>query len=341
MKRLKIGPRLAASFTAVTLCMLLGSLVALRQLQAVQGQTRRMAAVDQRLISMLRVHNDVLAFRSPVDAWIEARDPARLEAGAAALRRNLLADVDRARETLRILPLEPRHQALVLTALEAIAVSLPAQLDLTLEMAKAGDWEAAARRFDNQFQTSSEDTRLLAEQVGSAVALEQQEILASVESVHRSAMGTLLGAALFTVLAAVALGFLVTRRIARPLARVTAGAEALARGDFEHHVSAVGDDELAQLARVFNATAAQLKELYGELERSKDAALAKVKVLSGLLPICAWCKKVRDDKGYWNQLEVYVREHSDADFSHGICPECKDKVYAATRADHPPRRETG
>ncbi len=56
-------------------------------------------------------------------------------------------------------------------------------------------------------------------------------------------------------------------------------------------------------------------------------ALDKVKVLSGFLPICASCKKIRDDKGYWNQIEEYIREHSEAEFSHSICPECVEKLY--------------
>ena len=56
-------------------------------------------------------------------------------------------------------------------------------------------------------------------------------------------------------------------------------------------------------------------------------ALAKVKQLSGLLPMCASCKKIRDDKGYWNQLEAYISDHSEADFSHGICPECAKRLY--------------
>ncbi|MFH1148561.1 MAG: PAS domain-containing protein [Pseudomonadota bacterium] len=56
-------------------------------------------------------------------------------------------------------------------------------------------------------------------------------------------------------------------------------------------------------------------------------ALAKVKTLSGLLPICASCKKIRDDKGYWNQIEKFISEHSEAEFSHGICPECITKLY--------------
>ena len=56
-------------------------------------------------------------------------------------------------------------------------------------------------------------------------------------------------------------------------------------------------------------------------------AMARVKVLSGLLPICSSCKKIRDDRGYWNQIESFVRKHSEAEFSHGICPDCAKKLY--------------
>ncbi|MCK4672284.1 MAG: response regulator, partial [Candidatus Aegiribacteria sp.] len=56
-------------------------------------------------------------------------------------------------------------------------------------------------------------------------------------------------------------------------------------------------------------------------------ALAEVKTLSGLLPICASCKKIRDDSGYWEQIEEYITERSDTQFSHGICPECMKKLY--------------
>jgi len=56
-------------------------------------------------------------------------------------------------------------------------------------------------------------------------------------------------------------------------------------------------------------------------------ALAHVKKLSGLLPICSYCKKIRDDKGYWNQIESYIHEHSEAEFSHSICQECAKEHY--------------
>lgn len=65
------------------------------------------------------------------------------------------------------------------------------------------------------------------------------------------------------------------------------------------------------------------EKLIGELQE----ALAEVKTLSGLLPICSSCKKIRDDKGYWSQIETYIGEHSEAEFSHSICPECVKKLY--------------
>ena len=56
-------------------------------------------------------------------------------------------------------------------------------------------------------------------------------------------------------------------------------------------------------------------------------ALDEIKTLRGLIPICSHCKKIRDDKGYWNILEAYIQKHSEASFSHGICPDCSDALY--------------
>jgi PAS domain-containing protein len=75
-----------------------------------------------------------------------------------------------------------------------------------------------------------------------------------------------------------------------------------------------------------------------EEEREKvisqlQLALAHVKKLSGLLPICASCKKIRDDRGYWLQVEEYIHDHSEAQFSHGLCPECAKKLYPEFFAD--------
>jgi hypothetical protein len=70
--------------------------------------------------------------------------------------------------------------------------------------------------------------------------------------------------------------------------------------------------------------------LKNELERTietLETRKSEIKTLTGLLPICSSCKKIRDDKGYWNQIESYIQKRSEADFSHGICPECAKKLY--------------
>ena len=72
------------------------------------------------------------------------------------------------------------------------------------------------------------------------------------------------------------------------------------------------------------------KEVEAEKERlitQLQAALVDIKTLQGIVPICAFCKQIRDDSGYWNQLEKYVSEHSHAEFSHAICPKCMAERY--------------
>lgn len=92
------------------------------------------------------------------------------------------------------------------------------------------------------------------------------------------------------------------------------------------------------LAKPFNAVELAARVEVGcrfvELEdrlatkvRELQEAMAQIKTLSGIVPICSSCKKIRDDAGYWSQVEIYVSEHSDATFTHGICPECMAKLY--------------
>jgi hypothetical protein len=71
----------------------------------------------------------------------------------------------------------------------------------------------------------------------------------------------------------------------------------------------------------------QLEGLVEQRTADLQRALASVKQLSGFLPICASCKKIRDDKGYWNQIEAYIRDHSEVEFTHGVCPDCSRTLY--------------
>jgi hypothetical protein len=74
------------------------------------------------------------------------------------------------------------------------------------------------------------------------------------------------------------------------------------------------------------------KEKANLIKELQDA-LGQVKTLKGLLPICSACKKIRDDQGYWSQIEAYISSHSDAEFSHSICPECLKKLYPDLNID--------
>ena len=84
-------------------------------------------------------------------------------------------------------------------------------------------------------------------------------------------------------------------------------------------------EDLTDLRKAEN----EREELIVELR----STLRKLRTLSGLLPICSSCKKIRDDKGYWNQIETYIRQRSEADFTHGICPTCAKRLYPGLLRD--------
>jgi len=91
-----------------------------------------------------------------------------------------------------------------------------------------------------------------------------------------------------------------------------------------------------------NITKRKLAEIDLQEEHDKLLqALKEIKTLSGLLPICASCKKIRDDSGYWNQIETYISQHTDVDFSHGLCPSCIDAMYGNEKWYHKKPDEKG
>ncbi|MBI4797765.1 MAG: DUF3365 domain-containing protein [Desulfarculus sp.] len=130
----------------------------------------------------------------------------------------------------------------------------------------------------------------------------------------------------------------------RPLEAMRQHARAIA--DDPHNlgrqIPPMGLKEWNDLAWDFNRMSLSLKASHEQLEervsqrtaeleaktRELQESLTQVKILSGLLPICAHCKKIRDDQGYWRQLENYIRDHSQAEFTHGICPQCAAELYA-------------
>ena len=105
--------------------------------------------------------------------------------------------------------------------------------------------------------------------------------------------------------------------------------QSVAGGDFKARLPpARSFDEMDAISEGLNMLAEEIGastvsiDRYRALVSELRSALADVKVLSGLLPICAWCKQIRDDEGYWTTLESYIAGRSDARFTHGICPQC-------------------
>ena len=125
--------------------------------------------------------------------------------------------------------------------------------------------------------------------------------------------------------------------VVRDVSERVAAQEALrqARDELEERVRA-RTSELEAANTLLQTEIAERKRTQEERERlisEIQEALSKIKTLSGMLPICANCKKIRDDKGYWNQIEDYVSKHSEAVFSHGVCPDCMRELYPEVKME--------
>ena len=137
---------------------------------------------------------------------------------------------------------------------------------------------------------------------------------------------------------------LLMKNIRKSNRMLMAACRAVIEGNLSVSVSMITTNEFGILSQSANALIARLRDLitsleerFYELRESKieqekknhdlEDAIAQVKTLSGLLPICAYCKKIRNDKGYWEQIEEYIGTHTEAVFSHGLCPGCAKELY--------------
>jgi HAMP domain-containing protein len=142
---------------------------------------------------------------------------------------------------------------------------------------------------------------------------------------------------------------LLLKMVIIPILVISRQIEQVGLGERDKVTKASRKDEIGQLAEAFNKMNERRKQVEAELReeiRQHQETLEDKKVLSGLIPICASCKNIRDDKGYWNQIEIYIREHSEAEFSHGLCPDCVKKLYPQHAAkilkeEHPNTEDNG
>jgi len=119
--------------------------------------------------------------------------------------------------------------------------------------------------------------------------------------------------------------YILINRTLRSKVRSEMGIEVIFGGE-KHFINSDRTQILDLLFSTYENSLQQKRELERLNEELKEA-LDTIKTLHGIIPICANCKKIRDDKGSWSQIEAYISEHSEAQFSHGICPECAKKLY--------------
>ena len=166
------------------------------------------------------------------------------------------------------------------------------------------------------------------------------------EAAHKTTKVIIISGIVFTLITAIA-ALILGERVSKPIVELADVARTVGQGNLDVQAKVKSIDEIGSLATSFNQMTKNLKEtmttrdkLLHEIERRKkeeekkeqliiklQEALDEVKTLRGIIPICSYCKKIRDDKGFWQQVEVYVEQHSDADFSHSYCPECIRKHF--------------
>ncbi|MBI5847992.1 MAG: HAMP domain-containing protein [Nitrospirae bacterium] len=192
----------------------------------------------------------------------------------------------------------------------------------------------------------NEIDRLLSGQFDSLVVNEEHEIRKSIDAVvrvvDRGKNTIFMISVLIAAIGMLTLWFLF-RNMVFPVIQLRDAALKIGKGDFTSEIRVAASDEIGDLAKSFDSMRQDLNASVNSLKdeiivrrraeaekedviRELTNALSHIKTLNGLLPICSSCKKIRDDKGYWTQVESYVSEHTDAEFTHGYCPECAATV---------------
>ncbi|MEE4363294.1 MAG: HAMP domain-containing protein [Desulfotignum sp.] len=169
-------------------------------------------------------------------------------------------------------------------------------------------------------------------------AMEDQVVRGAKRQIRNATIGI---AALCSILSIAMILVVFNKFFATPVRRISNSASAIAKGRHVRQIDVRSHDELGDLARNMETMSRAIQQHLAEIKQSHDkletrvkertmeleTALSKIKTLKGLLPICMHCKKIRDDKGYWKQMEAYIQKNSEAEFSHSICEECAHKYY--------------
>ena len=294
--RLNIHRRLALSFIFVIVMMLVGIGVLLWQLHLIRAQVERLNGVNEELIEVLHVHTGLLSVYERLGVLARSEDSARLLKESVTLRAGLLDDAKRTLGVFNHLPPEVKVDQTVLPTLESIERTLPSYLDAIKALAASGEWEAVRIRIERQVQPLESLSSELVKDVAWEVEQQRAQAALNISRAERRIFLAVTITGFVTLLMAAGLGVAITRSITEPLGRLVEGSRALARGEFRHQVPVIGQDELAQLGQVFNATAGRLENLYETLRKS-EANLAEAQRLSHS---GSWALDVSAKRLFWS-----------------------------------------
>jgi PAS domain S-box-containing protein len=268
--RLNIGPRLVLCFALIIVLMVAGDVIVLWQFHIVQAQAKRLDEYDEELVAVLRVHSDVLRFRDTLESLTNAKKAEPLKAETQSMNGVFAEDMRRAQSALMAVHSDNAGDPTILPTLAVVQSNLQSETASVIELAEANDWNALQVRLANQLRPLQFSISALVERVDREVRTEHAQAAANIRQVQHWIFIVVPATVVLTLLIAGTLGFVITRSITRPLEELVEGSKMLARGDFKHRVLVQGDDELAQLGRVFNDTARQLQDLYESLQSSED-----------------------------------------------------------------------
>src|ERR1700677_1625563 len=279
LNRLNIHRRLTLCFIFIIVLMLIGNGVLLWQLHLISAQVERLNGVNEELIEVLRVHTGLLSAYERLGAAARSEDSGRLLKEWETLRAGLVEDAQRTQTAFSHLPPGVNADQTVLPTLESIERALPSHLDAIRALAASGEWEAVRIRIEVQVQPLESLSSELVKDVAREVEEQRAQATLNISRAERRIFLAVPITGFVTLLIAAGLGVAITRSITEPLGRLVEGSKALARGEFQHQVSVIGQDELAQLGQVFNVTAGRLQDLYETLRKS-EANLAEAQRLS-------------------------------------------------------------
>jgi len=250
--------------------MLAGDVIVLWQFHIVQAQAERLNEYDEELATVLRIHSDLLKFRDALESLADAKNSERLKAETQSMNEEFAEDMQQAKNALLGVQSDNASDPMNLPALAVIQSTLRSQTASMIGLAEAQDWNALQLRLANKLRPLEFSSSALVERVDREVKTEHSEAVANIRQVQHRIFILVPTTVVITLLIAGALGLVITRSITRPLEHLVEGSKMLARGDFKHRVPIEGEDELAQLGRVFNDTARRLQDLYESLQSSED-----------------------------------------------------------------------